>query len=128
MNILLDTHVFLWWTLDDERLPTRWREALEDDGNTVYLSAATAWEIVIKQGIGRLKVDDDPSTWFRKYVDDYRLVALPITHEHALAVFKLPAKHNDPFDRVLIAQAISEGLILATVDDAIRQYEVAVLT
>ena len=60
MNILLDTHVFLWWTLDDKRLPTRWREAFEADENTVYLSAATAWEIVIKQGIRRLKVAEDP--------------------------------------------------------------------
>jgi PIN domain nuclease of toxin-antitoxin system len=128
MNILLDTHVFLWWTLDDERLPRRWRETLEAAENTVYLSAATAWEIVIKQGIGRLKVADDPSAWYRKYVDHYRLAALPITHEHALAVFKLPVKHNDPFDRVLIAQAICEGLTLATVDEAIRQYEVPVLT
>ncbi len=127
MNILLDTHVFLWWTLDDERLPIHWRDALDADENTVYLSAATAWEIVIKQGIGRLRVADDPIGWFRKYVDHYGLEALPITHEHALAVFSLPPKHNDPFDRVLIAQAVCEGMILASADEAIRQYEVTVL-
>ena len=119
--------MFLWWTLDDERLPQHWRETLEAPENTVYLSAATAWEIVIKQGIGRLKVADDPGTWFCKYLDLYRLAALPITHGHALAVFNLPPRHNDPFDRVLIAQAIHEGMTLAGADEAIRQYDVAVL-
>jgi PIN domain nuclease of toxin-antitoxin system len=128
MKILLDTHVFLWWTMADGRLPRQWRETCESPENDVFLSAATTWEIVIKQGIGRLRVADDPAIWLRDYLDRYNLAPLPITHDHALAVFRLPPKHNDPFDRILIAQAICEGMTLASADGAIRQYDVAFLT
>ncbi len=118
MRLLLDTHVFLWWLADDKRLTTGEREAIRDPENDVYLSAASVWEIVIKQGLGRLRTPEPASAAALRL----GLQPLPITFEHAEATAALAPLHNDPFDRLLIAQAKVESLTLASHDPAIRAY------
>ncbi|MCX7047290.1 MAG: type II toxin-antitoxin system VapC family toxin [Candidatus Sumerlaeota bacterium] len=123
MKILLDTHIFLWWTLNDSRLPIGWRKAFENPENTIFLSAASVWEMSIKKDLGRLVIDADISDWIRRYFAELDLSPLSISFEHALAVRLLPIKHKDPFDRMLIAQSIHENMHLATMDEIIRQYD-----
>ncbi len=118
MRLLLDTHVFLWWMADDRRLHAAEREAIRDPSNDVYLSAASVWEIVIKQALGRLRTPEPASAAARRL----GLQPLPITFEHAEATAALPPLHNDPFDRLLMAQARVESLTFISDDPAIRAY------
>ena len=118
MRLLLDTHVFLWWLADDRRLDSEEREAIRNPENDVYLSAASVWEIVIKQALGRLRTPEPASTAALRL----GLQPLPITFEHAEATAALPPLHNDPFDRLLMAQARAESLTLVSHDPAIRAY------
>jgi len=127
MNILLDTHIFLWWTLSDSRLPSELRHDLEAPGNIVFLSAASVWELCIKHGLGRIGLPANPAEWVRSYYQQYDIDPLPITYEHALAITQLPPKHKDPFDRMLVAQARVENMRLASLDQMIRQYDVPLL-
>lgn len=127
MRLLLDTHVFLWAAGDPEELTDSARLAIADAGNEVYVSAAVTWEIAIKSALGKLTVPGDPATWFPARVRSLGFNSLPILPEHALAVGALPDHHNDPFDRLLIAQAQLEGLQLVTRDANIRKYAVHVL-
>lgn len=121
MNLLLDTHAFLWAISDVPKLSETARIALQDGNNLVFVSAATAWEIAIKKAIGKLRV---PTGSYLDELKVHRFTPLDITTEHALAVEQLPLYHNDPFDRLLIAQAQIEKLILVTGDFRIRQYAV----
>lgn len=123
MNLLLDTHVLIWWLQDSDKLGRRARHAILRPGAAVFISSACIWEISIKSALGRLKLKES----LGKYIPD--LVAggfhhLPINFEHALAVRDLPPHHSDPFDRMLIAQAQCEDLTLMTVDPAITPYDV----
>lgn len=121
MNLLLDTHAFLWAVSDPQRLSAKARVAVQDGDNMVFVSAATAWEIAIKKGIGKLKIPID------SYLDElevHRFTQLNITAEHALAVEYLPMHHTDPFDRLLIAQAQIEKLVLVTRDVRIGEYAI----
>jgi PIN domain nuclease of toxin-antitoxin system len=118
VRLLLDTHAFLWWAADDARLGADERDAIRDSKNEVYLSSASVWEIVIKQGLGRLKIPEPASAAALRL----GFLPLPITFEHAEATASLPALHRDPFDRLLVAQAKLESLTLLTRDPAIRAY------
>jgi PIN domain nuclease of toxin-antitoxin system len=118
VRLLLDTHVFLWWLADDGRLKKAEREAIREPENDIYLSAASVWEIVIKQGLGRLRIPESASVAARRL----GLQPLPITFEHAEATSSLPPLHGDPFDRILVAQARAETLTLVSYDEAIRAY------
>lgn len=118
MRLLLDTHVLLWWLADDPLLGPKAREAIADTDNVVYVSAATMWEIVIKRSLGKLELPDDWAT----VVEQEPMRRLPITWEHALQVSKLPPVHRDPFDRMLVAQAIAEELVLVTGDELLAKY------
>ena len=118
MRLLVDTHAFLWWLADDARLGTSERKAIRDAGNDVYLSAASVWEIVIKQGLGRLRTPEPASAAALRL----GFQPLPITFEHAEATASLPPVHRDPFDRLLVAQAKVESLTLVTHDPSIRSY------
>jgi len=118
LRLLVDTHLFLWWCGDDPRLGAGERRAIRDGANEVYLSAASVWEIVIKQGLGRLRAPEPASVAARRL--DFQ--PLPITFEHAEATASLPPVHRDPFDRILVAQARIEGLTLVTHDPSIRSY------
>jgi PIN domain nuclease of toxin-antitoxin system len=122
MRLLLDTHVVIWWLADDSTLAEE-TKVLIDDEPEVYVSAATVWEIAIKQAIGKLKEPAD----LPERVRDSEFRELPITLVHVIAAARLPLIHRDPFDRMLVAQAREEELTLVTHDETIHRYEVPVL-
>ena len=121
MKLLLDTHIVLWAAGQPEKLPESVRTLLTTPENTLFFSAASIWEIVIKQGLGREHFKVDPRR-LRKMLIMHGYTELPVTAEHALTVETLPLLHKDPFDRLLLAQARAEGMLLLTVDAAILQY------
>ncbi|MFC7546518.1 type II toxin-antitoxin system VapC family toxin [Plantactinospora sp. GCM10030261] len=122
MSLLLDTHVVIWWLVDDTTLSEDFKDQLDHEPD-IYVSAATVWEVAIKQAIGKLKEPADLAERIRNSA--FR--ELPIRSEHAIAAGRLPMIHRDPFDRILVAQARCEGLTIATRDAGIRKYEVPVL-
>ena len=121
-RLLLDTHVFLWWRADSPRLRPEIRGKVGAAG-LVYVSAASAWEGTIKAALGKLRLPGP----FSVGVAESRFEQLPVTFEHAEAVAELPGHHRDPFDRLLIAQARCEGLVVVTHDQRFRAYDVPVL-
>jgi PIN domain nuclease of toxin-antitoxin system len=118
MRILLDTHIFLWLLTDDRKAKKSLRTQIEA-ATEVYVSAASIWEVAIKHELGKL--DGDP-VMFHQAIETFGFRELPITGEHTLAVAKLPPIHKDPFDRLLIAQAITEPLTLFTADELLCKY------
>ncbi|MBA2450913.1 MAG: type II toxin-antitoxin system VapC family toxin [Chloroflexi bacterium] len=127
MRVLLDTHVLLWLLAGSERVSDRTRSLLADPSNDVFTSVASAWEIAIKVGLGKLNVPPALVTWLPQQLAASRLAVLPITIEHALGVERLPTHHADPFDRLLVAQAMAEDLVLATGDRYLERYDVRVM-
>ncbi len=123
MNLLLDTHILLWWLSDDGQLPPAARQGIADTNNIVYVSAVSLWEIAIKSGIGKLDIPDN----FDEVLADQGFRELPIKWEHTHCNRELPWIHRDPFDRMLIAQAQFENLTLVTSDAEIQQYDVPCL-
>jgi PIN domain nuclease of toxin-antitoxin system len=123
VNLLLDTHVLLWWLADDSSLQSAARDAIRDESNIVHVSAATAWEISIKKALGKLDAPDDLANALE--VNNFR--SLEITVAHATKAGALPRHHDDPFDRLLIAQAQTEQLTLVTHDAKFRAYEISVI-
>jgi len=123
MNLLLDTHILLWWLDDNALLPVNAREAIADTDNLIILSAAVIWEIRIKQAISKLKIAPN----FYKVIKEQGFEMLAITSDHAYAVGDLPKHHRDPFDRILIAQAILEGFTVVTHDAVFHKYPIPVL-
>ena len=121
MKLLLDTHILIWW-LDPtiSSLSEAAYAAISDSENLVFVSAATAWEITIKKALGKL---DAPAN-LEEELARHRFQPLPITISHALAVGQLPPHHNDPFDRILVAQAKVEGLTLVTRDEKLKMYDI----
>jgi len=121
-NLLLDTHVFLWWQADDPRLQQPARSAIAE-ADLVFVSAASAWEAAIKAALGRLELPDTMEAG----VEESGFEKLPITFSHAEAAAALPPHNQDPFDRMLVAQALSEGLTLVTSDRRLEPYQVPIL-
>lgn len=121
MKLLLDTHVLLWAAGDPSRLPSRARNLIGDPANELVFSAASLWEIVIKRGLGRDDFRVDPRLLRRGLLDN-RYSELPVTGEHVVAIDSLPPLHKDPFDRILVAQATVEGMVLLTVDPVVARY------
>src|SRR5262245_15489306 len=115
MSLLLDTHVVLWWLTDDPTLPDAIMDRLDHEPD-VYVSAATLWEVAVKQANGKLAEPPD----LPKRIQDSGFRALPITFEHAIVAGRLPLLHRDPFDRMLIAQAACGDLTLVTRDAHIQ--------
>jgi PIN domain nuclease of toxin-antitoxin system len=122
VRLLLDTHALLWW-LADEGLTPPAQDAIADPGNLVVVSAASAWEISIKKALGKLTAPDD----LEQQVQDGGFAPLPISIAHGVAAGRLPHHHEDPFDRMLIAQAFAEGLAIVTRDKRFGDYGVALL-
>lgn len=120
MGFLLDTHVLLWWLANDPKLSADVREIIRNPVNDSFVSAATIWEIAIKTSLGKLKQPDDLLAVLR----DNRFQVLDISAEHCLNVGSLPWHHKDPFDRMLISQALVEGLTIITVDQKFKFYDV----
>jgi len=122
-TLLLDTHVLLWWLGDDDRLPERMRAAVADGDNEVFVSAASAWEMSIKAALGKLTVPEDLGEELQRQ----GFTELPVTVDDGLAAGALPRHHEDPFDRMLIAQATRRGLRLLSVDRRFDDYDVRLL-
>ncbi len=127
MMLLLDTHAFLWWISDDPRLPEPARSAIASGGNDVFFSAASAWEIAIKSGLGRVEVPRPIGDFVTDQMRQNAFEVLPVHVRHALAVASLPDLHKDPFDRMLVAQAMQEGMALLSGDRDIPRYDVEVI-
>ena len=120
MQLLLDTHALIWWLSNDCTMSSESKNAIADPDNIVFVSAASAWEIAIKKSLGKLQAPEDLNIQIEKK----RFTPLSISINHALTVEKLPLHHQDPFDRILIAQAISENLIIITRDRKFKAYKV----
>lgn len=127
MKLLLDTHCWLWSLAEPERLSPEARRLLVSRRNTVYLSAASAWEVAIKYALGKLSLPEPPSTYVPSRMAAQGLEPLPISHSHALQVASLPMHHRDPFDRLLVAQALVERLTILTADPSFGLYSVPVI-
>ena len=121
MRLLLDTHALLWALATPARLPARTASAIRDPANAVFVSAASVWEIAIKAALGKLTADLDEVA---RTSIEVGFEELPVTLAHARRVRELPARHRDPFDRMLVAQALEEGLTIATRDVVIKEYGV----
>jgi PIN domain nuclease of toxin-antitoxin system len=126
MKYLLDTSVFLWALAAPEKLNRRARKLLSDQRQQLFFSAASSWEISIKHVLGRLELPEPPSKYIPTWLQRWGLRALDISHPHALASGELPSHHQDPFDRVLIAQANLEQMVLLTADRVFSKYPVEV--
>lgn len=119
MRLLPDTHAIIWWIEDSNRLSPRARELIYDDGNPLLFSAVVAWEVAVKQAIGKLRILDELDL-----VEEASVQMLDITYPHAMASATLPLHHRDPFDRLLIAQAQVEDAVIVTADPAFAAYDV----
>lgn len=124
MKVLLDTHTLLWWLAGDETLSTKARQVIASPKTTVYVSAASAWEIAIKKALGKLQAPDD----LVAALSANRFQHLHVTIEHAIYAGSLPRHHDDPFDRMLVAQALMERLTIITRDKSMPAYNPALIT
>jgi PIN domain nuclease of toxin-antitoxin system len=122
VSLLLDTHVVIWWLADDPTLSEEIKDRLDHEPD-IFVSAATIWEVAIKQAIGKLKEPAD----LPERIQDAGFRELRIRSDHAIAAGRLPLIHRDPFDRILVAQARCENLTLVSRDPEVQKYEVAVL-
>lgn len=124
MRLLLDTHALLWWLAGDLALSTRARNAIADDGNEVYVSAASAWEVTTKYRLGKLAGAGPLAVDFAREVASQGFLSLPITLQHGQSAGTLPGTHRDPFDRMLIAQARDERMALVSNESVFDEYGV----
>lgn len=126
MRLLLDTHVFLWLQTEPERLREH-QAVVEDPDTELLVSAASAWEIAIKHALGRLPLPEPPATYVPTRMQAIRATPLAVEHDHALAVASLPLVHRDPFDRLLVAQALMLDVTILTADAILARYPVQTL-
>ena len=127
MKYLLDTSVFLWALAAPGKLNRRARNLLSNEREGLFLSAASSWEISLKFGLGKLELPEPPAKYVPKWMLNWGIRALDISHLHALAVGELPPHHQDPFDRILIVQATTEDMVLLTADRMFEKYSVKIL-
>ena len=127
MRCLIDTCVFLWVVAGSESVPSRVRAVLADPDNEVLFSSVSAWEIAAKHSLGKLPLPTRPDVFVPAQRAAHGIDSLPLSEEHVLALHKLPTLHRDPFDRMLVCQAIVDGLVLVTPDEAVTQYPVRTL-
>jgi PIN domain nuclease of toxin-antitoxin system len=129
MKLLLDTCTFLWMIWDEAPLTAGVHEILSDAGNEAYLSAVSVWEATVKHRLGKLSLNADEPAWqhFTRQRTLHGALALPLTESDVRHVQNLPDNHRDPFDRLLICQAIEHGLTLVTPDPQIRRYPIKTL-
>ena len=128
MRVLIDTHIFLWFFIEPKRISQQIREFLEDNfTNEICVSHATAWEISIKYGTGKLKLPAAPEIFVPDRIIRANFLHLPIKIQHVLQVHNLPPIHKDPFDRLLISQAKIENLKILTADPNFAKYQTSIL-
>ncbi len=124
MKLLLDTHALIWFAEDDSRLSARAREALHDEANHLHCSIVSIWEIAIKASLGKLKLGARLDGAFQRGLEETGFTFVPIEYLHAAHVLTLPWRHRDPFDRLLIAQATLEKLVLVSHDEQLDAYQI----
>jgi PIN domain nuclease of toxin-antitoxin system len=127
MKFLLDTHTFIWWVTDDPQLSPIARDTIANPNNTILFSVINGWEIVIKQGTGKLTLPEPAETYIPSRITANRFIILPVNLSHILQVASLPSLHRDPFDRLLVAQSQVENIPIISVDQYIIQYPVNVI-
>ena len=126
-RVLLDTHAVLWALSEPERLGIRVRRLFRNSSFVPLVSTVSLWEILAKAKAGKLQLTADAETSLRQHLIDLRPSILPLLLDHVYAAYRLPLLHKDPWDRLLIGQALAEGAVFATKDEAIRQYQVPVI-
>jgi len=124
MKVLLDTCTFLWWVSGDDALSETATRIVADPEHEVWLSAVSIWETVVKHGLGRLVLPEPPDRLLPRLREQHGIETLALTEQDVLQYGRLPALHRDPFDRMLVCQAIARGMLILTPDEAIRQYPV----
>jgi PIN domain nuclease of toxin-antitoxin system len=127
MKLLLDTHIFLWFITGDERLPEKFQKEIRLQKNEVYLSVISFWEIIVKYQIGKLPLPLPPEKYIPEQREKHLIQSLRLTEEEISVLSTLQPLHRDPFDRMLICQALSKNLTIVTVDEAICKYSVNIL-
>lgn len=127
MKILLDTHIFLWFISGDTQLSTDVQDVIRDPDNEVYLSAISVWEATVKYQLGKLPLPEHPEIYLPRQRDLHQIVSLALDESSVVQLAALPPLHKDPFDRMLICQALQNGLTIATVDAAVRAYSISVI-
>jgi PIN domain nuclease of toxin-antitoxin system len=126
MRLLLDTHIFLWYITGDPRLPAPVVTLIRDPANEVYLSVVSVWEAMVKYQLGKLPLPQPPETYVPQQRQRHQMESLPLDEESVTNLAQLPALHKDPFDRMLLCQAIHHGLTIASTDHAVRAYSAQV--
>jgi PIN domain nuclease of toxin-antitoxin system len=127
VKILLDTHIFLWFISGDSRLSADIRNTIRNTDNEVFLSVVSIWESIIKHQLGKLPLPEAPETYLPKQRDLHQIVSLPVDEKSVAQLAQLPPLHRDPFDRMLICQALQHGLTIVTVDSTVRAYPVNII-
>ncbi len=127
MRILLDTHIFLWFISGDTRLSPDFQNAIRDPDNDVFLSSISIWEAIVKYQVGKLSLPESPAQYLPKQRDRHQITSLDLDENSVIQLAQLPLLYRDPFDRMLICQALHHRLTIATVDAAVRAYAVSVL-
>ena len=127
MRILLDTCTYLWMLQDSPSLSSTARELLVRPGIEVYLSAVSLWEVLVKHGLGGLALTEPPEAFLRSTITRYNLTPLALDNESVWQLTRLPKHHRDPFDRMLVCQAIAKGLTIVTPDEQIHRYPVVTI-
>jgi PIN domain nuclease of toxin-antitoxin system len=127
MRLLLDTHVFLWFISADARLPPEWRDGIRNPGNDVFLSVVSVWEATVKYYIGKLPLPQPPQHYLPFQRAQHQIASLPLDEASVCHLATLPAVHRDPFDRMLVCQAIEHTLTIVTVDPVFEAYPAPIL-
>lgn len=127
MKILLDTHIFLWYITADPQLNPDYRDAIKNPTNEVYLSVVSLWEVIIKYQLGKLPLPESPETYIPEQRKLHAISVLEVDEPSVGRLASLPPLHRDPFDRLIISQAVEHGLTLITADAAVRAYPVPAL-
>jgi PIN domain nuclease of toxin-antitoxin system len=124
MKLVLDTQIFLWYISADPRLAAPICAAIQNPANEVFLSVASVWEAVIKYSLRKLPLPSPPEEYLPQHREMHRIVSLPVEEAALTHLAQLPSLHRDPFDRILVAQALQHDLTLVTADDAVKAYSV----
>jgi PIN domain nuclease of toxin-antitoxin system len=127
MRLLLDTHIFLWFIAGDRRLPKSLRDAIRDESNEPLLSVVSVWEVMIKHQLGKLPLPQSPGIYLPIQRERHQIASLALDEASVARLSYLAPLHRDPFDRILISQAIQHELAIVTIDNLIRQYPVPTL-